>query len=78
MLKKAVEDWADVESRRVSAQVGHLLEELLMKKKLLMTEPSSELKSELYYSKLFKNISKFLLRPNVKLSQNNSGIVLLG
>jgi hypothetical protein len=46
-LKAAVENWADSESRRVSAQVGHLLEELLLKKKLLMIEPSSELKSEL-------------------------------
>jgi hypothetical protein len=46
-LKAAVEIWADSESRRVSAQVGHLLEELLLKKKLLMIEPSIELKSEL-------------------------------
>jgi hypothetical protein len=46
-LKAAVESWADSESRRVSAQVGHLLEELLLKKKLLMIEPSIELKSEL-------------------------------
>ena len=46
-LKKAVEAWADGESRRVSAQVGHLLEELLLDKKLLMLEPSRELKIEL-------------------------------
>jgi hypothetical protein len=46
-LKAAVESWADSESRRVSAQVGHLLDELLLKKKLLMIEPSSELKSDL-------------------------------
>lgn len=46
-LKAAVESWADSESRRVSAQVGHLLEELLLKKKLLVIEPSIELKREL-------------------------------
>jgi hypothetical protein len=46
-LKKVIEEWAEGESRSVSAQIGHFMNQWLIDKSTLVIEPPRELRQRL-------------------------------
>lgn len=46
-LKKVIEEWAEGESRSVSAQIGHFMTQWLVDKSILVVEPPQELRQRL-------------------------------